>query len=36
MDAYKNLLTIPGIGKILGLTILLETGPIERFEKGFS
>jgi hypothetical protein len=23
----------PGIGKILGMTILLETGPIERFNK---
>jgi transposase len=32
-DAYRNLVTIPGIGKILGLTIMLETGPIERFEK---
>lgn len=31
--AYKNLVTIPGIGKILGLTIMLETGPVERFEK---
>lgn len=28
---YKNLLTIPGIGKILGLTIMLETGDIGRF-----
>ena len=32
-DAYKDLVTIPGVGKILGLTIMLETGPIERFEK---
>jgi len=32
-EAYKNLVTIPGIGKILGLTIMLETGPVERFEK---
>lgn len=32
-DSYKNLVTIPGIGKILGLTIMLETGPVERFEK---
>jgi transposase len=31
--AYKNLVTIPGIGQILGLTIMLETGPVERFEK---
>lgn len=30
---YKHLLTVPGIGKILGLTIMLETGPIERFKK---
>jgi transposase len=29
---YPHLLTIPGVGKILGLTILLETGPIGRFE----
>ena len=26
-------MTIPGVGKILSLTIMLETGPIERFEK---
>jgi len=32
-DAYKNLLTMPGIGKILGLTIMLETGPVTRFKK---
>jgi len=31
--AYKNLVTIPGVGKILGLTIMLETGPVQRFEK---
>lgn len=30
---YSKLLTVPGIGKILGLTIMLETGPIGRFEK---
>ena len=28
---YQMLTTIPGVGKILGLTIMLETGPIERF-----
>ena len=28
---YKNLLTGPGIGKILALTIMLETGYIKRF-----
>ena len=31
-DAYEKLATIPGIGKILGLTIMLETGPVARFE----
>jgi len=31
-EAYRFLLTIPGVGKILALTILLETGPIGRFE----
>ncbi|MCP5019822.1 MAG: IS110 family transposase [Ketobacter sp.] len=30
-DAFKILQTITGIGKILGLTIMLETGTIERF-----
>jgi len=28
---FVRLLTIPGIGNILGITIALETGPIERF-----
>ena len=32
-DEYSHLLTIPGIGKILALTIMLETGPISRFAK---
>lgn len=32
-DKYSYLLTIPGVGKILGLTIMLETGPITRFNK---
>jgi transposase len=32
-EPYKNLLTIPGIGKILSLTIMLETGDMDRFEK---
>ena len=32
-DPYDHLLTIPGVGKILGLTIMLETGPIDRFAK---
>jgi transposase len=30
---YIYLLTIPGIGKILALTIMLEVGPIERFSN---
>jgi transposase len=29
--SFQSLLTIPGIGQILGLTIALETGPISRF-----
>ena len=31
--AFKPLLTVSGIGQILGLTIMLETGEIERFAK---
>ena len=31
-EAYRYLLTLPGVGKILALTIMLETGPISRFE----
>jgi len=30
-DTYTILTSTPGIGKILGMTILMETGPIERF-----
>ena len=30
---YKKLLTVPGIGKILAFTIMLETGDINRFKK---
>lgn len=30
---FTRLTAIPGIGTILGLTIALETGPIERFES---
>ncbi len=30
---YQYLLSVPGIGKILGLTIMVETGPVERFAK---
>jgi len=32
-DEYKLLMTTPGIGRILALTIMYETGPIERFAK---
>ena len=31
LPCYAKLLTIPGIGKILGLTITLETGEVKRF-----
>lgn len=30
---FQFLLTVPGIGKILALTIMLETGDIQRFDK---
>jgi len=30
-ESYRYLLTIPGVGKILALTIMLETGPMGRF-----
>jgi transposase len=30
-DDYHRLQTIPGVGKIIAWTILLETGPIDRF-----
>ena len=32
-EPYTLITTTPGIGKILGMTILLETGPIERFAQ---
>lgn len=32
-EPYTLLLTIPGVGKILGLTIMLESGPMNRFKK---
>ncbi len=32
-EAYQCLRSIPGVGKILALVIMLETGPIERFKK---
>lgn len=31
IDPFELLLTLPGVGEILGVTIMLETGPIERF-----
>lgn len=32
-DEYRNLTTLPGVGRVLGLTIMLETGPIGRFAR---
>jgi transposase len=32
-DAYKRLMTVPGIGPVLARTILLETGPVSRFKE---
>lgn len=32
-ETYRYLLSLPGVGKILALTIMLETGPIERFAQ---
>ena len=32
-ESYRYLLTIPGVGKVLSLTIMLETGPISRFPE---
>jgi transposase len=32
-DEFKGLLTLPGIGTTLGLTIMLEVGDIRRFQK---
>jgi transposase len=31
--AFKKLLTVPGLGKILGMTVMYETGTIDRFRK---
>jgi transposase len=31
--SYAKLLDLPGVGKILALTIQLETGPVNRFPK---
>lgn len=30
---FEKLLTIPGVGLILGMTIMLETGSVQRFKK---
>ena len=30
---FSRITSLPGVGKILGMTILLETGPIERFAQ---
>lgn len=32
-EPYQGLLSMPGVGRILALTIMLETGPISRFAK---
>lgn len=32
-EPYQYLLTLPGIGKVLALTIMLETGALSRFAK---
>jgi transposase len=32
-EPYQKLLTIPGVGRVVGLTVMLETGPISRFPK---
>ncbi len=31
--AYRHLLSVSGIGTVLGLTIMLETGPVERYAQ---
>lgn len=30
---YERILQVPGVGQVLSLTILLETGPVERFSS---
>jgi transposase len=32
LPIYENLLTIPGIGRILGMTITMEVGEVKRFQ----
>jgi transposase len=33
MPEYRHLVTTSGIGQVLGLTIVLETGPVQRFAQ---
>jgi transposase len=33
LPPYIQLLTLPGVGRTLAMTIMLETGPISRFDK---
>ena len=33
LPPYIQLLTLPGVGRALAMTIMLETGPISRFDK---
>jgi transposase len=33
LGGYHRLMTVPGIGPVLARTILLETGPVDRFKK---
>lgn len=32
-EPYRYLLSLPGVGRVLSLTIMLETGPVSRFAK---
>ena len=32
-ESYQHLLSMPGVGRILALTIMLETGPVSRFQE---
>ena len=32
-EPYRYLLTLPGVGRVLALTIMMETGPLDRFHK---
>jgi len=32
-EPYRYLFSIPGVGRVLSLTVMLETGPISRFAK---